>query len=433
MGENSLLKNEHSSSNKKCTSSPKKKSIMRHIDVDESSSSKSEHSSYKIEDSSNFKKKSITKQIKVDGRLSKLKTVPSSKRLCVACNITFSSPSSLSNHKKKCKMIPITVNITQTDFDDMKTREIELKEEVRRLKNGSAKLEIANTHLHEKVDDLIKDKDRLMEKLIEKSDQFADRFADMADTNADLAKSSNSIASSSMSTLSYLARFIKNAPPLKPIDNISLMLDNFDSKYDFVLELVSLYRHNALIENIGKFIIRQYKKKDKNKQSLWNSDASRITYAISKQHRGSDTQWVRDYQGVIVSDMVVRPVLMYIKKLLQLFVQDKLDNSNSSKEEHKRIVLDIICLIDDHQLEGDIVKYIAPYLRLNEQQILDNKEEYSNESTPSINKKGQKSSKAPKNVRIVNKPNKITKLKHKVKAKVLESESGDESLDFDSD
>lgn len=375
---------------------------------------------------------------------------------CPACGKTYSRPSGVSNHKQRCKVILGQVTIQKDELDQMleqikrlTSNTNNLEKENKRLQkqtnnSSDSVLKAENQLLREQINDLHKDKNRLMEKLFERSDrsdQYADRFADMADTNADLAKTtvdlasktadiaqtSNSIASSSMSTLSYLTKFIKNAPPLKPIANIPAMIDDFESEYHFALELISFYINGTLVDNIVQYIIGKYKKKDINEQSLWNSDANRINYAISRKKRGNDTTWERDVQGVTVRDTVIRPVLTYIKELLQLFVQDKLDTTvNPSTGKQKQLAVHIICLIDDHKLEVEILKNIAPHLRLTNQPMLENKEQPSEKAKPNKTKKGQRSSKPPKKDILIKQPKKHRTFRPKGTIKVAESE--DEEL-----
>lgn len=70
------------------------------------------------------------------------------RRLCINCNKSFSSKSSLSNHRKGCKFVPVTVTMVKDEVDKMKNREKQLLEDNKRLTDQNVELNTKNQQLN---------------------------------------------------------------------------------------------------------------------------------------------------------------------------------------------------------------------------------------------------------------------------------------------
>lgn len=332
------------------------------------------------------------------------KKTSSKKRQCIYCNAFFSSASSLSTHRKKCKHIPIMVTLKKEELDALKQKETTLSDEIERLKRSSAKLETDNKELLDKVD-------TLTERLIDNSDKYADKFAEIAVT-------STATASKTVSVLTYIMANFRNAPELKPIRNLSAMTIDFDSNTDFVENVISLFKNKKLISNIGDFIVDIYQKEDSQKQSLWNSDVSRVSYYISEELKKNETTWTADKNGVKVGKLIIRPALDRMKKLLQTYTQEGAteilkggisDQRQNHILNNQQSANEIIKIINNRTLEQAIVKYIAPELYLN-----------SNRRLKNDNIKEITHVKVNNKVKIVNKPKRGRPAKKKVVTPVPE-------------
>ena len=332
----------------------------------------------------------------------------SKKRECIGCGEIFASPSSLSNHKKKCKRFPTMVTITKDQLDRMKLRETALAEEIQKLKNALAKLELENKDLHAKVDDLT-------DKLLDNSDKFAD-----------IAVTSTATASKSVSAITYVMANFRNAPELKPIENLSALTVDYDNNTKFILDLISLYKNGTLVANLGEFIVNRYKKEDCSLQSLWSSDVSRLSYIISEAVKKNKTTWTKDKKGIKVVELIIRPALDYIKPLILTYIHEcnidvKSGKSNSQKLlGYQHLAAELICKIDDKKLEIEIARYIAPLLCLNNNLL---------EITSTNKIKEITHVKAHKKTKMVNSTKKSRKVGNIAKEKIVVSDSDNESTD----
>jgi hypothetical protein len=179
-----------------------------------------------------------------------------------------------------------------------------------------------------------------------------------------------------MSALKFILTNYKNAPLLEPIKNDRLLEytgDTVTNMNDLINNLFYNYKHKLLDRYIGDIIIKIYKKDDPNEQSIWSSDIQRFNYII-RQLIGKKTNWYTDKKGIAVVDTIINPLLQYIKKILQEYVQDnKLNDkqiNNLSKSLIETILNNmmtanlIIVDIDNKILEDNILKYITPYFYL---------------------------------------------------------------------
>ena len=73
---------------------------------------------------------------------------------------------------------------------------------------------------------------------------------------------------------------------------------------------------------IGDIIIKNYKKVNSAKQSVWNSDTDRLTYVIRTLLKNNKFQWQLDKKGIDTANHMINPILQYIKTKLEQFKKD---------------------------------------------------------------------------------------------------------------
>lgn len=184
--------------------------------------------------------------------------------------------------------------------------------------------------------------------------------------------SAGSLMHESMSAINFLSKSYKNTPLLENLDSTakikSIVELNDNSSDDFIERLSYEYRQKTLPKFLGKFFIDNYKKKNPEEQSIWNSDATRLTYII-RVMVNDEHNWDIDKKGKKVKTRIIDPVLKYLKDTINEFIEN-INSSyvNSLKGSDKTRFIDklegsskIIKEIDEGNLANDILKFITPY------------------------------------------------------------------------
>jgi hypothetical protein len=298
------------------------------------------------------KVKELTTQNEIDSKLTqslpKVDTIIDDNKniyICTFCNNNkFSSSSSLSRHIQSCGK--------KVEFEK---RIDELTKEKEFLLVEKKLLNVFNESLNKDKECLNKDKENLT--------KDKDVFANLATINSD-------IANTSVSAMKYLMTYHKETPPLKSIEDFTGMTDKYEDDTKLVYALISEYRNDTLAAKLANHLVLEYKKEDPSKQSIWSSDVGRLTYVIRNAVSDGRVIWSTDKNGIQVTTIVIKPILNYVKPILQKFNIDRsneiLNNprlSNSKMieiSEYQKLAVQIIALIDNKTLERDIIKHIAP-------------------------------------------------------------------------
>jgi hypothetical protein len=260
------------------------------------------------------------------------------KFVCLHCEVSFSSNSCLSRHKKhRC---------TKNQFDETNDK----------LKNK---------------DDLIKE--------LKKDKEY---FKSLAEKAGNVTSSAITIAKKSMSALNYITKNFTNAPPLKPMEDYSA-IEYYCGDYGVAFGVITLHKDGDLIKNLGNMLIDHYKKSDPNQQSFWNSDNSRLSYVIRTLIRNKPS-WVIDKKGVQLKDYI-KPLLSHLDKE----VCDYLNNLNKTNQATKNT--DILGLaanflenIRNSVICDNLIRYIAPHFQLSSARQIMEKIEAEPESKPKL-------------------------------------------------
>ncbi len=128
------------------------------------------------------------------------------------------------------------------------------------------------------------------------------------------------------------------------------------------------HNHKKLNKFIGNYIITAYKKENPEKQSLWNTDSSRLTFVIKELITNKSSKWKVDKKGVKTKKYLINPTLEYIKKMLEnenisliKKMEDTYRNNLEEIIEKVRIIADINKNIKDGILSNEILKFISPH------------------------------------------------------------------------
>ena len=160
---------------------------------------------------------------------------------CGFCSIKFTSHSGMLRHQNKCKNNEITQLKSQME---QQIKQIEMENKLRIL-------EIKLENSEQNIKFIIKGKDEAIDIL--KTQSVA----------------TNTIATRSVSALSYLATKYKNAPPLKQLehDDVKKIL-KCDEEDEITEKILGKYEMGTLDEFIGDIIVGFYKTKNPNDQSI---------------------------------------------------------------------------------------------------------------------------------------------------------------------
>lgn len=282
---------------------------------------------------------------------------------CPYCENTYSSSSNLIRHKKSCSK----KDQLESEFNT----ELEKKEyEIQRLKELYEKDTIHLKELYEKDTSHLKE-------LHEKDDKLNKQLQDENKHLKSLISNAGGIIKTSVSALAYVAQNYEGAPVLKKLKDYSYIkeieLDEDDSNDEFDL-IDTLIHHNmkeTIQEYLGNIIVEAYKKKDPNKQSIWNSDTTRLTYII-KDLINKKPDWTVDKKGIKTGKYIIDPLLEYIRKEVAEYI---LENDAEKYLHLGEFMLNkhaeklnscgsIIASIDNKALSKLVLKYIAPHFYL---------------------------------------------------------------------
>lgn len=189
-----------------------------------------------------------------------------------------------------------------------------------------------------------------------------------------LIHNAGSMVKTSISALSYVTKNYCNAPALEAMKDYSyLEYDENDSDFNLMETIIYEYNNQTLPQYLGDFIVTYYKKMDPQKQSIWNSDTSRLTYVIKEIiHKKSD--WLVDKKGIRTSKFIIDPLVAYIKNVIGNYLEttENIDEYIHESAHKMKEILDkfrtageIMCDINNKVLQEQMLKYIAPYFYLN--------------------------------------------------------------------
>jgi len=267
---------------------------------------------------------------------------------CDQCPKKFENQLNLSRHKRHCKP---TINETrkikkiQTE-PSIKTITI-IKKTIPKENKNTKYLEMKN-----KLRDIeLKLENKELE--LQKTQQDNEYFKRLLEH--DLNKQT--------SALNYIVKYFIDSPDVYPFTNF---LDYVKDEEGLADELVYYYKHKKLAEFIGDMIIKEYVRENPKDQSIWNTDYHRFK-CIIKQSINSVSQWNIDRGNINFAELLIKPILVYIKEVLreQLKIESIGINGGCigydfhGGIEKMSIITKIIADIDDKILTRDIIRYCS--------------------------------------------------------------------------
>jgi hypothetical protein len=159
-------------------------------------------------------------------------------------------------------------------------------------------------------------------------------------------------------------------PPSKEIVKMIIgATDKNDIGNYFTLE------KKELIKVIRDIIINIYK----GEQNIFSTDVSRLSFYVNikeiiEKNKKELKGWISDPKGVKIKEIVIKPLINYMKEELQkqnvilltkIEYKDDTNKLNDYLDRMKKTTEAIITIMSDDFLD-DVIKEIAPYFKFNE-------------------------------------------------------------------
>ena len=253
------------------------------------------------------------------------------KYICQYCNNNFSTTANLTRHIKSC----FKKNELITSFE---------------------KQELINKLTEQN-------------KLIDQKDEMINVLKSEVAHLKSIVNNTGSIIKTSVSAMAYVINNYEDAPALESLKDYSA-IQYEQNNTEFVENLIYEHNNNKLHIYISDFIIKTYKKDDPAKQSLWNSDTSRLTYLIREIIVNNKVDWKVDKKGIKTTKFIIEPILEYIDIQIREYMQSYSVNRRiSAKEAEKQMMkmksgTEILKNIETKILSEEILKHITPHFFL---------------------------------------------------------------------
>jgi len=280
------------------------------------------------------------------------------KFVCDFCNTQFTKPCNLSRHRNNC-------SLKKQSNDNFNIQISELNNKIAEL---NIKLNNQNNESTIKLNDYVK--------MLDQKDETISVLKSEVAHLKSIVNNTGSIIKTSVSTMAYVINNYRDAAALESLKDYSAIQYENDNT-EFIENLIYEHNNNKLHIYISDFIIKTYKKDDPSKQSLWNSDTSRLTYLVREIITNNKVDWKIDKKGIKTTKFIIDPILEYIDEQVRSYVEAyEVDHRISAKEAEKQMMklksgMEIIKSIETKLLNEEILKYITPHFYLNKTDIID--------------------------------------------------------------
>ena len=267
---------------------------------------------------------------------------------CDACGHNYTNKSNLSRHKKSC-------------IDAKYKNQIKILKD--KLKNQK---QIINMHTN------------MVSILRETNNKAIDTVKETSNKALDTIK--ESVKKHSKSVYNIVINHIKKPIPLKQINDVKQIHSSYkdDEMEEFVRDLCSMYQGGSLYKFLGNFIIKQYKKEDITKQSMFSTDSSRNNFIYSSLDKNNNAVWKKDPRGLNVGSITLDNILMYIQDIIgeqQLKMVKTMPKLNELEILRLSDIISTCNKIDrlirhNNELKNKIVAYLSSNFGFDEKELL---------------------------------------------------------------
>jgi hypothetical protein len=221
---------------------------------------------------------------------------------------------------------------------------------------------INNQIIQEKIDENIKVAKE------EIKDEVNDIIQDEHEYLKTVCSMAENVISGTLSTISILTRYLKDAPALDTNADYGKLLfydkDKNKKSDDEIIKIIIMYdKEKKLVPYLGDIIIKYYKKENPKDQSIWNSDTTRLNYLI-RELIDTELTWTCDKAGLKVNEFIIIPLLKLLRNIFDNKLQknSKLPlNELTDKYFENMLLREMINKFDEKKFQDSINKYISPY------------------------------------------------------------------------
>jgi hypothetical protein len=351
-----------------------------------------------------------------------IKSEANQELVCSVCKTQFQHKSSLSRHKKNCKLTGV-ITITNNNLLDtficplckitssrkssllkhMNLCSIKYKEniEVETLKNELKTIKDENKTIKDE-NKHIKEINTLLSQEMNHNKQMA--IAGACNMNG-LIQGNNGLIETNMRAMTFLNKFVQDAPPLqnfnvefkdpyifyidydkhkkikeedtKKTENNKNNILYFDedkmTKDDYVVDnIIFLQKTKQTVKYIVDRLLYFYKREEPVKQSIWNIDIYRYNFTYSLKS-GDKVIWQSDKQGQITTEKILNPLLEFtcgiiennkqnMKLELDRLVKEKKTNQMSEHVKNMECLADFMMSVKNNSLQQEIIRKLSPLL-----------------------------------------------------------------------
>ncbi len=273
--------------------------------------------------------------------------------LCYLCNKNFKSIELYKKHK---------YNVHNSN-NNVKSNNNEIK----------IKLDKLNTNINNINENINTNINNINDKLDHKINDVKE---EIHNSKKEVVTVVNKAINKASSLIKYLMENHKSVPPLKKITRnhcISRLRIDYEcpeKKNDYSLQQIFIRDHhrNLFIPNIAKSILKMINYKNKDTQPIYNTDSTRYNYVV----KITTDIWNEDKSGIKFTDYIIRPLLRYVRDLVEEYIEEDLDKVNMYKntlyeneqlmaEKEQAYTFDI-ALTNDYLIKP-LLKELSPYLR----------------------------------------------------------------------
>ncbi len=294
---------------------------------------------------------------------------------CLLCNKKYSSCESFKTHKYNIHNKKFSNKINNKKNDVINNTDIDISTKSSKIKNNNKinNNKINNNEIKIKLDKLNTNINNINDKI---DDKINDVKEEIHNSKKEVVTVVNKAINKASSLIKYLMENHRSVPPLKKITRnqciSTLRLDyNCPEKNnDYTLQQIFIRDHhrNLFIPNIAKSILKMINYNNKETQPIYNTDSTRYNYVV----KVTTDIWNEDKSGIKFTDYIIRPLLRYVRDLVEEYIEEDLDKINMYKntqyenellldEKEKAYTFDI-ALTNDYLIKP-LLKELSPYLR----------------------------------------------------------------------
>ncbi len=267
---------------------------------------------------------------------------------CCTCNKYFKSLTSYKTHKSKYHIKKSTNKIKPNEVQKILNNINDVNNNINNVKGDINNVRVDIIEVKEEIHNSKKEVVTVVNKAINKAS----------------------------SLIKYLMEHHRSVPPLKKISRqecvtmLRLDYECPEQENDYSLQKLFIRDHakNVFITNIAKSILKMINYNNKDAQPIYNTDCTRYNYVV----KTTADLWNEDKSGIKFTDYIIRPLLRYIRDLIEKYIDDYLDQINMYKntayenellldEKEKAYTFDI-ALTNDYLIKP-LLKELSPYLR----------------------------------------------------------------------